>query len=133
MRIFTDLLFQHGHIADVDLAQQLAEPDAAGDPAAPQAPEVPPATDAEHIDTAQSARREQRMARRTRRLLRAITALSPFRLNDKARLWRRRALGVTTVHAPTGGAPDQAFSVANTSLKVLLGRIASLTLARSGW
>ena len=34
MRIFTDLLFQHGHIADVTLAQQLAEPDTALDAAA---------------------------------------------------------------------------------------------------
>lgn len=33
-------------------------------------------------------------------------------------------------HAVRG---DQAFNVASTSLKVLLGRIASLTLARSGW
>ncbi|UDI83220.1 hypothetical protein XCM_19520 [Xanthomonas citri pv. mangiferaeindicae] len=29
MRIFSELLFQHGHIADVALAQRLAEPDTA--------------------------------------------------------------------------------------------------------
>ncbi|MCC8539036.1 hypothetical protein ACDH70_15325 [Xanthomonas axonopodis pv. poinsettiicola] len=79
MRIFTDLLFQHGHIADVALARQLAEPEAVADPAVPQAPEAAAAPDAGHIDAAQRARREQLVARRTRRLLRAITALSPFR------------------------------------------------------
>ncbi|MDX6082279.1 hypothetical protein JH314_02235 [Xanthomonas campestris] len=74
MRIFTDLLFQHGHIADVTLAQQLAEPDTALDAAAQTTQPALVAPDA-----ARQQRAEQRMARRARRLVRAMTALSPFR------------------------------------------------------
>ncbi|MEA9788963.1 hypothetical protein VDF90_17275 [Xanthomonas campestris pv. raphani] len=74
MRIFTDLLFQHGHIADVTLAQQLAEPDTTLDAAAQAAQPASVAPDA-----ARQQRAEHRMARRARRLVRAMTALSPFR------------------------------------------------------
>ncbi|AEL05438.1 hypothetical protein [Xanthomonas campestris] len=74
MRIFTDLLFQHGHIADVTLAQQLAEPDTALDAAAQTTQPALVAPDA-----ACQQRAEHRMARRARRLVRAMTALSPFR------------------------------------------------------
>ncbi|MCC5093016.1 hypothetical protein JH271_02185 [Xanthomonas campestris pv. campestris] len=74
MRIFTDLLFQHGHIADVTLAQQLAEPDTALDAAVQAAQPASVAPDA-----ARQQRAEHRMARRARRLVRAMTALSPFR------------------------------------------------------
>lgn len=74
MRIFTDLLFQHGHIADVTLAQQLAEPDTALDAAAQTTQPASVAPDA-----ARQQRAEHRMAWRARRLVRAMTALSPFR------------------------------------------------------
>ncbi|MEC3888029.1 hypothetical protein [Xanthomonas campestris] len=74
MRIFTDLLFQHGHIADVTLAQQLAQPDTALDAAAQTTQPAPVAPDA-----ARQQRAEHRMAWRARRLVRAMTALSPFR------------------------------------------------------
>ncbi|KGU52439.1 hypothetical protein NY99_18545 [Xanthomonas phaseoli pv. phaseoli] len=86
MRIFSELLFQHGHIADVALAQRLAEPDTAveamqrhtareslGSPVRPQ-PNVQTMT-----DPPSQTRRERRMARLSQRLLRDVTALSPFR------------------------------------------------------
>jgi hypothetical protein len=85
MRIFTELLFQHGHIADVALAQRLAEPDTAVEPMEPVAAESvgSAATPARHVHTeaatTQQIRREPGMARLSRRLLRAMTALSPFR------------------------------------------------------
>ncbi|AMV00142.1 hypothetical protein NY98_11520 [Xanthomonas citri pv. fuscans] len=84
MRIFSELLFQHGHIADVALAQRLAEPDTAVEAmqrhtsmeslgsAVPPQPNVQTMTD-------RPTRRERRMARLSRRLLRGVTALSPFR------------------------------------------------------
>ncbi|MGW8341825.1 hypothetical protein Xkhy_17865 [Xanthomonas axonopodis pv. khayae] len=86
MRIFSELLFQHGHIADAALAQRLAEPDTAveamqrhtameslGSPVRPQ-PNVQTMT-----DPPSQTRCERRMARLSRRLLRGVTALSPFR------------------------------------------------------
>lgn len=82
MRIFTELLFQHGHIADVALARQLAEPeiamdvvtDASAEPAAQTAQSAPVAA-----EPAPRRNAEKRMARRARQLVRAMTALSPFR------------------------------------------------------
>ncbi|MEA9589987.1 hypothetical protein VC279_22735 [Xanthomonas sp. WHRI 10064A] len=96
MRIFTELLFQHGHIADVALARQLAEASTAVEAKAKA--EVEAGTEieieakAEAEAAEQTARRapvasatapqqhaEHHMARRARRLVRAMTALSPFR------------------------------------------------------
>ncbi|WP_115514079.1 MULTISPECIES: hypothetical protein [Xanthomonas] len=100
MRIFTELLFQHGHIADVALARQLAEASTAVEAKAKAEVEVETGTgtgteieiEAEAEAAEQTARRapvasaatpqqraEHRMARRARRLVRAMTALSPFR------------------------------------------------------
>lgn len=81
MRIFTELLFQHGHIADVALARQLAEPEIAADVATDATPE--PAETAQSGTEASKAaprrRAEKRMERRARHLVQAMTALSPFR------------------------------------------------------
>ncbi|MBO9768723.1 MULTISPECIES: hypothetical protein [Xanthomonas] len=86
MRIFSELLFQHGHIADVALAQRLAESDTAVDALQPQTSlESPESTAAPRQDMQtmpdplSQRRRERRMARLSRRLLRGVTALSPFR------------------------------------------------------
>ncbi|WP_311240240.1 MULTISPECIES: hypothetical protein [unclassified Xanthomonas] len=104
MRIFTELLFQHGHIADVALARQLAEADTAVEAKAKAEAEVEVEAgtgtgteieaeiEAQAEAAGQTARRapvasaatpqqraEHRMARRARRLVRAMTALSPFR------------------------------------------------------
>ena len=76
MKIHRDLLFHHGHIANVKLAQALAEPvppheGAAEDAAqAKDAPERKPATAADPA----AARRKWHA-----RLIRSMTALSPFR------------------------------------------------------
>nr|WP_238156002.1 hypothetical protein [Xanthomonas arboricola] len=96
MRIFTELLFQHGHIADVALARQLAEAgtavEAKAEVEAGTEIEIEAEAEAEAEAAEQTARRapvasaatpqqhaEHRMARRARRLVRAMTALSPFR------------------------------------------------------
>ncbi|KEZ94735.1 hypothetical protein KWM_0121580 [Xanthomonas vasicola pv. musacearum NCPPB 2005] len=52
MRIFTELLFQHGHIADAALAQRLAEPDAALEPVEQVKPRESIATSAQDPQTA---------------------------------------------------------------------------------
>ncbi|MBZ3000838.1 hypothetical protein P2B60_15195 [Xanthomonas perforans] len=86
MRIFSELLFQHGHIANVALDQRLAEPDTAVEAMQGQtsmeSPESPaePRQDVQTMtDPPSQRRRERRMARLSRRLLRGVTALSPFR------------------------------------------------------
>ncbi|MBV6849718.1 hypothetical protein [Xanthomonas euvesicatoria] len=86
MRIFSELLFQHGHIADVALAQRLAEPDTAVEAmqahTSMESPESPaePRQDVQTMtDPPSQRRRERRMTRLSRRLLRGVTALSPFR------------------------------------------------------
>jgi len=66
MRIFSDLLFHHGHIANADLARQLAPP----------APQVQtPSAGATHPHLHLRAKVRERQARR----IRLLTALSPFR------------------------------------------------------
>lgn len=73
MKIHRDLLFHHGHVANVELAQSLAEPtpphEGAAEDAA-QATERNPATGADP-----AAKRRELHAR----LIRGMTALSPFR------------------------------------------------------
>lgn len=74
MRIFTELLFQHGHIADAALAQRLAEPDAALEPVEQVKPRESHRnvrtgpTDCRRYHAADP--RERRMARLSRRLVR---------------------------------------------------------------
>ncbi|MBV6883142.1 hypothetical protein [Xanthomonas euvesicatoria] len=86
MRIFSELLFQHGHIANVALAQRLAEPDTAVEAmqahTSMESPEslAEPRQDVQTMtDPPSQRRRERRVARLSRRLLRGVTALSPFR------------------------------------------------------
>lgn len=67
MGIFSGLLFMHGHIANVELARQLAE-----------AGNTTGAAGARDEERARQ-RRERAQRRRAARLTRAMTALSPFR------------------------------------------------------
>lgn len=77
MSIFNDLLFHHGHIANIELARSLAAPKDPA-PAAGSAPQ-PQAGDTGAAQASPEARRAAARARRHSALLRAMTALSPFR------------------------------------------------------
>ncbi|HBK45659.1 MAG TPA: hypothetical protein DDZ67_04345 [Xanthomonadaceae bacterium] len=68
MSIFSELLFHHGHITNVDLARSLAN-----------RAEGPAATVRDDGHAAVQERRERRGEARRKRLVRAMTALSPFR------------------------------------------------------
>lgn len=64
MNIFSGLLFQHGHITNVELARSLADADA---------------TRALSTQDARQAKRARRLALKRMRMVRQFTALSPFR------------------------------------------------------
>ena len=68
MRIFNDLLFHHGHVADAELARQLASTDR------------PPEGSAAGGGASHPHRHPRAEVRaRQARLVRTLTALSPFR------------------------------------------------------
>ncbi len=76
MKIHRDLLFHHGHIANVKLAQSLAEPAVPREGATNDAAQPTDTTERKPAAAAEpaAARREWHA-----RLIRSMTALSPFR------------------------------------------------------